>query len=78
MRDPHGLGGAPKQSVLLEAINSPQTQFTSDPRRIVESTAKLQDYQVKLGALAKAAPLEEALIDGIIKLQERIEKEQLA
>jgi hypothetical protein len=45
-------------TVLLEAIKSPQTQFTSDPRRIVESTAKLQDYQVKLGALAKAAPLD--------------------
>ena len=52
-----GKGLVP-ESVLLEAINSPQTQFTSDPRRIVESTAKLQDYQVKLGALAKAAPLD--------------------
>ena len=44
--------------ILLEAIKSPQTQFTSDPRRIMDSTAKLQDYQVKLGALAKAAPLD--------------------
>ena len=32
--------------------------FSSDPRRIVESTAKLQDYQVQLGALAKAVPLD--------------------
>jgi NitT/TauT family transport system substrate-binding protein len=46
------------ESVLLDAIKSPQTQFTSDPRRIIESTAKLQDYQVKLGALDKAAPLD--------------------
>jgi len=52
-----GKGLVP-ESVLLEAIQSPQTQFTSDPRRIVESTAKLQDYQVKLGALAKAEPLD--------------------
>jgi NitT/TauT family transport system substrate-binding protein len=44
--------------ILEAAIKSPQTQFTSDPRRILESTAKLQDYQVKLGALEKAAPLD--------------------
>src|ERR1700704_585173 len=52
-----GKGLVP-DSVLLDAIKSPQTQFTSDPRRILESTAKLQDYQVKLGALDKAAPLD--------------------
>ena len=52
-----GKGLVP-EDVLLEAIKSPQTQFTSDPRRIVDSTAKLQDYQVKLGALEKAAPLD--------------------
>ena len=52
-----GKGLVPEE-VLLDAIKSPQTQFTSDPRRIVELTAKLQDYQVKLGALAKAAPLD--------------------
>jgi NitT/TauT family transport system substrate-binding protein len=52
-----GRGLVP-EAILLEAIRSPQTQFTSDPRRIIESTAKLQDYQVKLGALAKAAPLD--------------------
>jgi NitT/TauT family transport system substrate-binding protein len=50
--------GLVAESVLREAITSPQTQFTSDPRRIIESTAKLQDYQVKLGALDKAAPLD--------------------
>jgi NitT/TauT family transport system substrate-binding protein len=44
--------------ILEAAIKSPQTQFTSDPRRILDSTAKLQDYQVKLGALEKAAPLD--------------------
>jgi NitT/TauT family transport system substrate-binding protein len=50
--------GLVAESILLDAIKSPQTQFTSDPRRIIESTAKLQDYQVKLGALDKAAPLD--------------------
>ena len=44
--------------ILETAIKSPQTQFTSDPRRIMESTAKLQDYSIKLGALQKAIPLE--------------------
>jgi NitT/TauT family transport system substrate-binding protein len=52
-----GRGLVP-EDVLLEAIKSPQTRFTSDPRRIVDSTAKLQDYQVKLGALDKAIPLD--------------------
>ena len=46
------------EDILLDAIKSPQTQITSDPRRIIKSTAKLQDYQVKLGALEKAVPLD--------------------
>lgn len=50
--------GLVADDVLLDALKSPQTQFTSDPRRIVEATARLQDYQVKLGALDKAAPLD--------------------
>jgi NitT/TauT family transport system substrate-binding protein len=54
-----GLGkGLVPNDVILTALKSPQTHFTSDPRRIIESTAKLQDYQVKLGALAKAEPLD--------------------
>jgi NitT/TauT family transport system substrate-binding protein len=44
--------------VLLASLKSPQTRFTSDPRQIIEPTAKLQDYQVKLGALDKALPLD--------------------
>ena len=52
-----GKGLVP-DDILLEALKSPQTQFTSDPRRIEESTKKLQEYQVKIGALQKAEPLE--------------------
>jgi NitT/TauT family transport system substrate-binding protein len=52
-----GKGIVP-DDVLEAAIRSPQTQFTSDPRRILDSTVKLQDYSVKLGALEKAAPLD--------------------
>lgn len=44
--------------VLLASLKSPQTKFVSDPKRIIESTAKLQDYQVKLGALKKAESLD--------------------
>lgn len=54
--DAFGKGLVP-DDVLLEALKSPQTQFTSDPRRIVDATAKLQDYQVKIGALQKSEPL---------------------
>ena len=54
-----GLGkGLVPNDVIIAALKSPQTSFTSDPRRIVDSTAKLQEYQVKLGALAKAQPLD--------------------
>jgi NitT/TauT family transport system substrate-binding protein len=50
--------GLISDDILLTALKSPQTQFTSDPRTIVESTAKLQDYQVKIGALKKAESLD--------------------
>ncbi len=50
--------GLVSDDILLDALKSPQTRFTSDPRRIEESTRKLQDYQVKIGALQKAEPLE--------------------
>jgi NitT/TauT family transport system substrate-binding protein len=59
-----GRGLVP-QDILLAALKSPQTQFVSDPRRIIESTAKLQDYQVKLGALKKAAPLDGLFAVGV-------------
>lgn len=52
-----GKGLVPDE-ILLQALKSPQTQFTSDPRRIEESTKQLQAYQVKIGALQKAEPLE--------------------
>jgi NitT/TauT family transport system substrate-binding protein len=54
-----GLGkGIISDDIILAALKSPQTKFTSDPRRIIESTKKLQDFQVKIGALRKAEPLD--------------------
>jgi len=54
-----GLGkGLVSDDVILAALKSPQTQFTSDPRRIIDSTKKLQDYQVTLGALKESPPIE--------------------
>jgi NitT/TauT family transport system substrate-binding protein len=50
--------GLVPDDILLASLKSPQTQFTSDPRRIEESTRQLQEYQVKIGALQKAEPLE--------------------
>ncbi len=50
-----GLGkGIVSDDIILAALKSPQTRFTSDPRRIIESTKKLQDFSVKIGALKKA------------------------
>jgi NitT/TauT family transport system substrate-binding protein len=50
--------GLVSDEILLEALKSPQTKFTSDPRSIIESTVKLQDYQVKIGVLKKAESLD--------------------
>src|SRR6201991_563185 len=50
--------GLVADDILLDALKSPQTQFTSDPRRIEASTVRLQEYQVKIGALDKAEPLD--------------------
>lgn len=50
--------GLVSDDILLTALKSPQTQFTSDPRSIADSTVKLQDYQVKIGVLKKAESLD--------------------
>jgi NitT/TauT family transport system substrate-binding protein len=50
--------GLISDDILLTALKSPQTQFTSDPRSIADSTVKLQDYQVKIGVLKKAESLD--------------------
>lgn len=49
--------------VLLASLKSPQTRFVADPNRITDSAVKLQEYQVKLGVLKKAEP-----IDGLFAL----------
>lgn len=59
-----GKGLVPND-IILEALRSPQTRFTSDPRRIIEATERLQAYQVKLGALDKALPLDGLFVTSI-------------
>ncbi len=49
--------------VVLAALQSPQTTFVSDPNRITESAVKLQEYQVKIGVLKQAEP-----VDGLFAL----------
>ncbi|MDE1145206.1 MAG: ABC transporter substrate-binding protein [Azospirillaceae bacterium] len=43
---------------MQRALTSPASQFVVDPRRIVEKTKTLQDFQVKIGVLKKAEPLD--------------------
>ena len=50
--------GLVSDDILLAALKSPQTRFTSDPRTIAESTVKFQEYQIKIGVLKKAEPLD--------------------
>jgi NitT/TauT family transport system substrate-binding protein len=45
-------------STIRRALASPATKFVADPRAVVEPTAAMQRYQVKLGALDKEYPLD--------------------
>ena len=45
-------------ATIRKALTSPASRFVTDPRAIVDATAKMQDYQVSIGTLDKAAPLE--------------------
>ena len=45
-------------ATIRKALTSPASRFVADPRVIVDATAKMQDYQVSIGTLDKAAPLE--------------------
>ena len=45
-------------ATIRKALTSPASRFVTDPRAIVDATAKMQDYQVSIGTLDKAAPLD--------------------
>jgi NitT/TauT family transport system substrate-binding protein len=45
-------------ATIRKALTSPASRFVADPRVIVDATAKMQDYQVSIGTLDKAAPLD--------------------
>jgi NitT/TauT family transport system substrate-binding protein len=45
-------------ALILRALKSPAARFVIDPRRIVAPSQALQAYQVKLGSLAEAVPLD--------------------
>ena len=53
-------GGIIPLDVIERALVSPASRFIADPSIIVEPTRKMQDYQVKLGVLKEAAPVEAA------------------
>lgn len=52
----HGIITA---ATMQRALTSPATHFAVDPRRVVEKTKLLQDFQVQTGVLKKAEPLED-------------------
>jgi NitT/TauT family transport system substrate-binding protein len=45
-------------TTIRRALASPATRFTADPRAIVEATAAMQRYQVRLGALDREVSLD--------------------
>lgn len=50
--------GLLSDEILLASLKSPQTRFVADPNRITKSAAAIQDFQVKIGVLKKADPVE--------------------
>lgn len=50
--------GIVEEAVIARALRSPGSNFVADPRRIVESTARLLEYQVKIGANDRVPPLD--------------------
>ncbi|MFE1599036.1 ABC transporter substrate-binding protein [Methylobacterium sp. ID0610] len=45
-------------ATIRRALGSPATRFSADPRAIVEATAAMQRYQVRIGALDREVPLD--------------------
>ncbi|MEI8146785.1 MAG: ABC transporter substrate-binding protein, partial [Alphaproteobacteria bacterium] len=44
-------------ATIQRALASPASRFSADPRVIIEATAEMQRYQVKLGSLERELPL---------------------
>jgi NitT/TauT family transport system substrate-binding protein len=45
-------------ATIQKALTSPASHFVADPRTIVQATDAMQNFQVSIGTLDKAAPLE--------------------
>ena len=45
-------------ATIKKALTSPAAKFTADPRQIVEATKQMQAYQVTIGTLDKAVPID--------------------
>jgi len=43
---------------MQRALTSPASRFSVDPRSIVEKTKLIQDFQVEIGVLKKAEPVD--------------------
>jgi NitT/TauT family transport system substrate-binding protein len=54
----HLAKGIVDNATIAASLKSPASQFETDPRRIIAPAKAMQDYQVKLGALREAAPLD--------------------
>lgn len=52
-------GGAVEASTFERALESPSTNFTADPALIREPTARMQDFQLQIGALSEAVDLDQ-------------------
>lgn len=46
-------------AIIEQALSSPAVKFNTDPASIMKETALVQDYQVKLGTVKEATPVEQ-------------------
>ena len=51
--------GLMDEELMTKAISSPWNPVASDPRILVAGTEKMQDFQVKIGVLARKVPADE-------------------
>lgn len=54
----HLAKGLVDVATIADALKSPASKFETDPRKIIEPAKAMQDYQVRLGSLRQAVPLD--------------------
>ena len=58
-KPPHQYCADTLDLIIKTALKSPATKFVIDPREVIAPSKAMEAYQVKLGSLKEAAPLDD-------------------